>query len=388
MLLESSGRFWVKMLPLSLVEKMDGYFKKYKISDKQKNEILRMVTEAYEEAKIAPGESIGVVTAESFGEPATQLTLNVFHFAGVSEMQVTVGLPRLIEIFDARKKPSTPKMEIPIKAKYSKTTEMVREVAMRIKETKLGEVLQEISINVAKGLVEVILDRKKMRELDLKSKFILEKIVENMKGMEVKETDDGFVFKPKDKDVPLSEVYKLKEKAKMVHIRGLKGITHVLPVKNDDGTYVVHCAGSNLKDAFALEEAEKERIITNNLFEIGEVLGIEAARAAIIDGALGVIKEQGIDIDVRHIMLLSDVMTRCGEIKGITRTGITGEKESVIARASFETPIKHIVNASLIGERDNLNSVVENVIINQAVPLGTGLPGLVAKMKGGEENGS
>ena len=80
-------------------------------------------------------------------------------------------------------------------------------------------------------------------------------------------------------------------------------------------------------------------------------------------------------------MFLSDVMTRNGEVKGVTRTGITGGKESVIARASFETPIKHIVNASLVGEVDKLNSVVENVIINQPVPLGTGLPGLFAKMK-------
>ena len=80
-------------------------------------------------------------------------------------------------------------------------------------------------------------------------------------------------------------------------------------------------------------------------------------------------------------MFLADVMTRSGTVKGVTRTGIVGEKESVLARASFETPIKHIVNASLVGEKDNLNSVVENVIINQPVPLGTGLPGLIAKMK-------
>ena len=84
-------------------------------------------------------------------------------------------------------------------------------------------------------------------------------------------------------------------------------------------------------------------------------------------------------------MFIADVMTTSGMIKGITRSGITGEKKSVLARASFETPLKHIINASLIGEEDELNSVIENVMLNQPVPLGTGLPDLVAKMKSEEE---
>lgn len=369
------------MLPYHLSEKIEKYVKKYNISDKDKKEIEKRVLEKFENAKIDPGESIGIVTAESFGEPATQLTLNVFHFAGVAEMQITVGLPRLIEIFDARKRPSTPKMEIPIKQKFARTTEDVRLVAMKIKETKLGDIAQEISINVAKGTVEVLLDRKKMRELELKPKFVYDTVGEAIKGADIKEIDNGLILKPKEKEIPVSEIYKLKEKSKQVLIMGLKGITHVLPIKDDDGNYVVHCAGSNLKDALALEEADTSRITTNDVFEIGEVLGIEAARAAVIGESSKEIKGQGIDVDIRHIMLLADVMTRIGEIKGVTRTGITGGKESVIARASFETPIKHIVNASLVGEVDNLRSVVENVIINQPVPLGTGLPGLTAKMK-------
>ncbi len=93
------------------------------------------------------------------------------------------------------------------------------------------------------------------------------------------------------------------------------------------------------------------------------------------------ISEQGLEVDIRHIMLVADVMTNRGSIKGITRSGVTGEKESVLARASFETPIKHLVNASLVGEVDNLNSIIENIILNQPVPVGTGLPGLVTRMK-------
>ncbi len=364
-------------LPIHLTQELDDNARKFKLNDKQKKEATERITQLFTDAKIAPGEAIGIITAESFGEPSTQMTISSFHFAGVGEMNITVGLVRLIEVFDARKIPSTPKMEIYLKPKYH-TVETVREIAMKIKETKLGDLVETISVNIAKGSIDIDLDRKALRDLDLKPAFVLQKITDGIKGMAVKENKDTISLKPKDKELPISEIYKLKEKAKNITIRGIKGISQILPVKEDAG-YVVHCAGSNLKEALTLDEAENEKTMTNHLFEIQNTLGIEAARTAIINESLKVIKDQGLDIDIRHIMFLADVMTHGGEIKGVTRTGITGEKESVLARASFETPIKHIINASLIGERDDLTSVVENVIINQPVPLGTGLPGLIAK---------
>ena len=59
-----------------------------------------------------PGEAVGIVAAQSIGEPGTQMTLRTFHYAGVKEQNVTLGLPRLIEIVDARRIPSTPIMTI------------------------------------------------------------------------------------------------------------------------------------------------------------------------------------------------------------------------------------------------------------------------------------
>jgi len=368
------------MLPVHLIEKIDSVCKKHNISDKDKEKIAIKVENNYEKAKIDPGEAIGIVTAESFGEPSTQMTLNVFHFAGVAEMQVTVGLPRIIEIFDARKKPSTPEMKIPILPKFAKNSDSVSLIAMKIKETKLGDIIHEITINVAKSIIEIVLDKKKMRELEIKPKEVTTKIIDSMKLMDIKDDGNVISLKHKDKTLPLSEIYKLKEKAKSIHISGVKGIIHVLPIKDENGNYIIHCAGSNLKDALKIEEADQKNIFTNDIFEVYETFGIEATRTMIIKEAERVIREQGIDIDVRHIMLLADMMTNTGVIKGVTRTGISGEKKSVLARASFETPIKHIMNASLIGERDDLNSVVENVILNQPVPLGTGMPGLIAKM--------
>ena len=196
---------------------------------------------------------------------------------------------------------------------------------------------------------------------------------------------DRLVIKQKNEETAnLIETYKLKEKSKSVFIKGVKGITHVLPVKRGN-EFIILTAGTNLKKILQLKEVDITRTVTNDLFEIAKVLGIEAARQAIMKEIIHVIKDQGLDIDIRHMMFIADVLTLSGNVKGITRSGITGEKESVLARASFETPIKHIVNAAISGEKDELNSVIENVIINQPVPVGTGLPDLVAKMKPKEE---
>jgi DNA-directed RNA polymerase subunit A" len=162
-------------------------------------------------------------------------------------------------------------------------------------------------------------------------------------------------------------------------VKGIKGVTQILPVKRKD-EFIIITAGSNLKKLFELDFVDMQRTSTNDIHEIAEVLGIEAARQAIMDEVFKVIETQGLNVDIRHIMLVADTMTVSGEIKGITRYGVVSEKASVLARASFETPIKHVMNAALKGEVDQLNSVVENVMLNQPVPVGTGLPGLVTKI--------
>jgi DNA-directed RNA polymerase subunit A" len=86
-------------------------------------------------------------------------------------------------------------------------------------------------------------------------------------------------------------------------------------------------------------------------------------------------------VDQRHIQLISDLMCQTGKPNGITRHGITKQKSSVLARASFEIPLTHLINASTTGETDELSSVVENIMINQPIPVGTGLPDLIVKMK-------
>lgn len=367
-------------LPGRVIEDIKQEAKLKDLSSQEVSKVLAQAVKEYEAALIAPGESIGITTAESFGEAGTQMTLDVFHLAGVAEIQVTRGLPRLIELFDARKEPSTPSMEVYLKPEFTKNEKTIRKVASFIKEMRLGEISSEFSLNIMKGSVEVDLDKEKLRLFGFKKEEIIEKIKKALKDVEIRETKKGITLKPNSEEITLSTIYKLKENAKSVLLRGVSKITQVLPTKRD-GKYVIICAGSNLKDVLSMKEVDAKLVNTNNIFEVASVLGIEAARQAIINEALAVIENQGLDIDIRHVMFLADIMTQTGVIRGITRGGISGEKESVLARASFETPIRHLVDASLTGELDELRSVIENVIVNQPIPLGTGLPGLVAKMK-------
>ena len=370
----------VKVIPGRIADRAKKELKKEKLDKKSTERFYDELEKRYHEAKIDPGESIGIITAESFGEPSTQMTLNVFHFAGVAEVSVTVGLPRLIEIFDARKEPSTPMMEVYLKASHSNDVEKVRKIAALIKETRAEEFISEISLDILKMAVYLKLNNYKLKEVGIDVKTFTKTFSKSLKNISIRELKEGDLVLRSTKQIEVQDLYKLKEKIKGILVSGIKNITQVLPIKKGN-EFVIICAGTNLRDITKVEGVDVTRTMSNNFFEIAEVLGIEAARTSIIEEARKVIKEQGLDIDIRHIMLVADVMTNNGKVQGITRTGITGEKESVLARASFETPVNHLVNASLIGEVDMLNSVIENVMVNQAVPTGTGLPGLLAKMK-------
>src|SRR3989338_1769702 len=349
------------------------------MSSKRIKEILDKVSQEYEKMKVEPGESVGLVSAESIGEPGTQMTLNTFHFAGVAEMNVTLGLPRIIEILDGRKTLNTPMMEIYLKKPFSRGKD-IRKVAQSIKEVKLKELTKEFLINIADMNVEIVLEDKSMKNTGVRLGLIAKVLKESLKDCNIRFRKKSIAARLKSKEGTLNDIYKLKERLKDIHIKGIKGIKQGLPIKREE-EFIIITAGTNLKEILQHPAVDSERTITNDIFEIDDILGIEAARQAIINEVFKVIENQGLNVDVRHIMLIADTMCSTGAVKGITRYGVVSQKSSVLARASFETPIRHIVQASLVGEVDTLNSVVENVMLNQYVPSGTGMPGLVTKVK-------
>src|SRR5574341_1082787 len=172
---------------------------------------IEAVYQEYLKTIVEPGESVGMVTAESIGEPGTQMTLNTFHFAGVSEMNVTMGLPRIIEILDGRKSITTPQMEIFLKAPYNKGKD-IKQVALEIKETKLGEFVLESSLNIVDLKIELKLDAEKMKELELTGAAISKAVEKGLSSEASVKYDDGVItlkLKGKEEEKGLNALYRL-----------------------------------------------------------------------------------------------------------------------------------------------------------------------------------
>ena len=251
-----------------------------KISDTKLRKIMDLVCEEYKNSLAEPGESVGLVAAESIGEPSTQMTLNTFHFAGVSEMNVTTGLPRIIEVLDGRAEIATKMMNIYLQKPYSEGKEIKR-IAESIKETTLKEYIKEVSIDIADSQMTLILSEEKLARVGIKVGAII-KILEKSfaKGYAFKPSKDGdniLLIKSTSKEDDLNNIYKLKDKLQDIYINGIKGIKQVLPVRRGD-EYIIVTAGSNLKDIFKLEFVNSDKTVTNDIFEIEKILGIEETK--------------------------------------------------------------------------------------------------------------
>jgi len=226
--------------------------------------------------------------------------------------------------------------------------------------------------------VRVVLSPERMATLGATSKD-----VEGAFPMEYSKADDYIYL------IALSEA-KTKDPEKLINqitearIKGIPEIKRVLTTY-ENREWVIRTDGSNLEGVLAIDGVEPTRTTTNDIHEISKILGIEAARNALIKEAHAVLEEQGLDVDVRHVMLVSDIMTNTGEIQQIGRHGISGEKSSVLARAAFELTIQHLVKAAMKGETDPLKGVIENIIVGQSMPLGTGSVDLFMTMGGKED---
>jgi DNA-directed RNA polymerase subunit A" len=287
-----------------------------------------------------------------------------------------MGLPRLIEIFDARKKPSSPKMEIYLKKEFNNEKD-ARIFAEKIKEVTLMEMASEINLDFTSKNIEIKIDKRGLKQ----SHITISKIAERLKedGYKVREKEETIILNVSESG--FKEIYKIKEKLKKLIITGVKGIKQILIIKRDKD-YVIMTLGTNLKKIIEIKEVNKERTISNDLHEVAAILGVEAGRQLIINEITEVLNTQGLNIDIKHLKLVSDAMTNTGDIKGVTRMGIIAQKSSILARATFETPGRQFVNATIKGSEDKLISVIENIMLNQPIPVGTGLPGLLVKVIG------
>jgi len=377
-ILESSGEF----LPRSVVDEIIEKIVNTDIPDKKLRELLDKVVRDYNRAMMDPLEACGIIGAQSIGEPGTQMTMRTFHYAGVAEINVTLGLPRLIEIVDARKKPSTPMMTVYLEGGYKVNRDMAKSIANKIEITRLINIA-EIDTDLGNMKIIVNPNQKAIERKDISMEDI-EKKLKSVRRTKINRASNSIEVLPTDETY--RELQRISEELKNIKIKGIDGIKRAI-IRKEKGEYVIYTEGSNFEKILAVEGVDKTRTTTNDIYAIYNVLGVEAARNSIIHEAHNTLQEQGLNVDIRHIMLVADTMTADGTVRPIGRQGVSGEKSSVIARAAFEITVNHLLKAAKKGEVDELKGVAENIIVGQPIKLGTGSVELsvdIGKMSKGE----
>jgi len=364
------------VLPKSIADAIASYAEDKKMSKQKAEALAKQVEETYVSLQAEPGEAVGIVAAQSLGEPGTQLTLRTKHYAGAAEVSVGSGIQRVEEIVDGRSKAKYPTMTIYVDGSFAKDQKKVEKFAKSLIDVRFSDVSEmHEDFNSKKVTITVLPEEIKERGLD--EKELIDKLKKNLKNVKTRQRKQSIEFTFSKRE-PLLRIRRNFLKLRNMRIYGVRGIEKVL-VLEEKGEFVVRTSGSNLKAVLKLPEIDTTRTITNDVMEVSDVLGIEAGRTMIFNELFKTLDENGILVDLRHLMLLADLMTFGGSIKGIVRTGITREKASPFARAAFEETVKHLLDAAFKGERDELKGVVENIIVGQPVRVGTGIVELVMK---------
>ena len=360
---------------------------KKKLTKPQAKKVVEEAIFALKRASIDPYEAAGIITAQSIGEPGTQITMLIFYYAGVATVNVTQGLPRIIEIVDARKVPQTPTMTIRLQPDKRTSAEEAQKLAAAIEvTTTVG--IASLETDVAQRRLVLKLNKSNLKQKNMTASEVKDKL-EQATRLYVQADKEGnkasklTMIPGVHSEEDLAELaenppsytmlLQLEEKIRDLRLKGIPNVERA-NVQLDDktGEYYLSTIGSNLSRVSEIETIDRSRTYTNNIIEIYEYLGIEAARQAIVNELQATLDGARLEVDVRHLLLVADVMTSEGEVRAIGRHGVSGTKHSILARAAFEVTVNHLLKAGIIGERDQLTGVAENIIVGQPISLGTG----------------
>ncbi|KAK7040592.1 DNA-directed RNA polymerase subunit [Favolaschia claudopus] len=398
--------------------------------------VMGEVESKFNQAIANPGEMCGTLAAQSIGEPATQMTLNTFHYAGVSSKNVTLGVPRLKEIINVATNIKTPSLTVYLAPEIAVEPTRAQLVAHELEYTSLRTVTSAVEIwydpDPSSTLIEedmafvedffAIPDEDVESKLHLQSPWLLRlelnrqkmvgklsmayvasRIAESFKTdlfvIWSEDNADKLVIRCRvlgggDKDDDgmgeIEEDIFLRQlentMLNSVSLRGVKDIRkvflleHAKVVTEDDGRievrkkgeWVLETEGVNLQTVMCIDGVDYKRTYSNSCVEIFNVLGIEAARAAILRELRNVIEFDGSYVNYRHLALLCDLMTHRGTLMAITRHGINRTDTGALMRCSFEETVEILMEAAAVGEKDDCHGIAENVMFGQMAPMGTG----------------
>jgi len=366
--IEKLAKKYTKTFSPRLISAVNDALHASQLSKEGVETVCKKGLELYDKSRVEPGQAVGIVTAQSIGEPGTQMTLRTFHTAGIAEKNVTLGLPRIIELVDARKKPATPAMDIYLDKKIKASRESAISVARNILETSIRDLVIDVETDHS---TEIILefDSERLKARNCTMDDVISVLEPNKKFTQKAVKDNVIITLVEESDS--ITVNTLLNKIRKTIVKGVPEIARVT-LKEENGEWVIQTTGSNLLKVLEVEGIDKFNVRTNNIFEIGITLGIEAARNSLISELKATLENQGLEVDIRYLMLVADLMCHKGHLQQIGRHGIAGSKDSVLARAAFEITVPTIARAAKEGEIEELKGITENVIVGSQIPIGSG----------------
>jgi DNA-directed RNA polymerase III subunit RPC1 len=374
-----------------------------KISHNLIKRFIELCLRKYERAKVEPGTAVGAIGAQSIGEPGTQMTLKTFHFAGVASMNVTLGVPRIKEIINASKTISTPIISAALVNNDDERS--ARIVKGRIEKTLLKDVASYVEdvFEENRAYIAIKIDMRTIQALQLELTMEdIRKAIRNHPKLKLTDHDVNVIERfdvVQVAVVPVMSASKLasaSEKAfavgmtyvdsELYHraqqlrrvlpdvvVKGFPEISRaVINIREDNGKKELLVEGYGLQNVMITDGVIGHKTSTNHILEMKSVLGIEAARASIINEIHYTMAKHGMSVDPRHIQLLGDVMTFKGEVLGITRFGLAKMRDSVLQLASFEKTTDHLFDAAFYMKSDKIEGVSECIILGQSMSIGTG----------------
>jgi len=416
----------------------------YRIQKDEYEKIIMNVEYLFEKSRISPGEMVGAVAAQSIGEPATQMTLNTFHYAGVSaKSNVIRGIPRLRELLGVTKNLKSPSTTIYLKDDFQNNQSKSQYAKNKLEYTVIKDVVTKCQIfydpkNVSyetdieedKGMLELYKEFLTMKngedydygevcpwiirftfnkELMMENGIVMEDIylslmnydIENINfvysddnskeligrisiNTDIKGNVDTMLNGLSDQTDIISVFRNIQEDIlENVVIKGIKGITNIVMGEKtvyqrkeneivSEKVWILQTDGINLLDVFNSQYVDFTNTFSNDIIEIYEILGIEAARNLLIEEITSVMSDASY-INNRHIDLLCDIMTNKGYLTAINRQGINRGDTGPLAKCSFEDTTDQLIKAGVFGEKDKLNGVSSNIMMGQTIKAGTGM---------------
>ena len=356
------------------------------ISKNELDDFFKELWIKYTKAKVNPGEAVGAVAGQSIGEPATQMTLKTFHFAGVASMNITSGIPRIKEIINYTQKISTPVIYAKLVQEDDITAAKI--VKGRIEKIKLNRVCKYIKEIISPEVcyIKVKLDKEYINSshLEITIQKVREALLLNKKKLNLKLRENHIIIKNEtkliiyppetDRNYLYFSLEVMMKNLPEIIISGISTVNRIVINKkdNDEKKYMLAIEGIGLLDIMKTDGIDYKHCTSNNVSEILTTLGIEASRKSIIYELNYTFAGHSIHVDQRHLGLISDLMTFKGTVLGFQRFSMIKMKDSVFLNSSFERTTDVLFDAAINSKTENLSGVSESIITGKTAKIGTG----------------